>query len=78
MGGEGVPYLIDRYAVKSADASWEMRAHELPLDGTVVDFGEAGAASQSFEQQWDKDHGPQAQGTSIPLIDNHSVGIDQH
>lgn len=46
LGGEGVPYLIDGYKAKSADASWGIRSHELPLDGMVVDFGEAGAVSR--------------------------------
>jgi murein DD-endopeptidase MepM/ murein hydrolase activator NlpD len=40
--GEGVPYLIDRYRFKSADGSWQTRTRELPLGGTVIDFGQAG------------------------------------
>jgi murein DD-endopeptidase MepM/ murein hydrolase activator NlpD len=39
--GEGVPYLIDRYRLKSAgDGPPELRVHELPLDHSVVDFGD--------------------------------------
>src|SRR5258708_1227286 len=39
--GEGVPYLIDRYRFKSAGGGPpELRVHELPLDHSVVDFGE--------------------------------------
>jgi hypothetical protein len=41
LAGEGVPYLIDRYRCKSAsDGAMEFRIHELPLDNSVVVFGE--------------------------------------
>jgi hypothetical protein len=41
LAGEGVPYLIDRYRYKSAsDGPTELRKHELPLDHSVVVFGE--------------------------------------
>jgi hypothetical protein len=41
LAGEGVPYLIDRYRCKSAsDGPVELRIHELPLDNSVVAFGE--------------------------------------
>jgi len=41
LAGEGVPYLIDRYRCKSAsDGPMELRMHELPLDNSVVVFGE--------------------------------------
>jgi murein DD-endopeptidase MepM/ murein hydrolase activator NlpD len=41
LAGEGVPYLIDRYRCKSAsDRPMELRIHELPLDNSVVEFGE--------------------------------------
>ncbi len=41
LAGEGVPYLIDRYRCKSAsDGPMELRIHELPLDNSVVVFGE--------------------------------------
>jgi murein DD-endopeptidase MepM/ murein hydrolase activator NlpD len=40
--GEGVPYLIDRYRVKSADDAWQTRTRELPLRDMVIDFGQAG------------------------------------
>jgi murein DD-endopeptidase MepM/ murein hydrolase activator NlpD len=39
FAGEGVPYLIDRYRVKSAD-SWLTRTRELPLGGMLIDFGQ--------------------------------------
>jgi hypothetical protein len=39
VAGEGVPYLIDHYRVKSADDVWQTRTHELPLDHMLVDFG---------------------------------------
>jgi Peptidase family M23 len=38
LAGEGVPYLIDRYRVKAADGSWELRAQELPLKDMLIDF----------------------------------------
>ena len=39
--GEGVPYVIDRYRSKSAsDGPMELRIHELPLNKSVVEFGE--------------------------------------
>jgi hypothetical protein len=41
LAGEGVPYLIERYTSKSAnDGTTEVRTHELPLDHSVVTFGE--------------------------------------
>ncbi len=39
MLGEGVPYLIDRYRVRLADDSWEMRTRELPMQDMLIDFG---------------------------------------
>jgi murein DD-endopeptidase MepM/ murein hydrolase activator NlpD len=42
LAGEGVPYLIDRYRCMSASGRpIELRIHELPLNNTVVVFGEA-------------------------------------
>jgi Peptidase family M23 len=41
LGGEGVPYLIDQYRVKSADNTWQARTHELPLGEMMVDFGQS-------------------------------------
>lgn len=41
LGGEGVPYVIDRYRVWNHDNAWETRSKELPLDGMRVDFGGA-------------------------------------
>jgi Peptidase family M23 len=41
MTGEGVPYLINRYRCKSASGGGiELRIHELPLNNSVVVFGE--------------------------------------
>jgi Peptidase family M23 len=41
LAGEGVPYLIDRYRCTNASGgSIELRIHELPLNNTVVAFGE--------------------------------------
>jgi hypothetical protein len=41
LTGEGVPYLIDRYRCKStSDGSAKLHTHELPLDHSVVTFGE--------------------------------------
>ena len=41
LGGEGVPYLIEQYRVKSADNTWQARTHELPLGEMMVDFGQS-------------------------------------
>jgi hypothetical protein len=38
LAGEGVPYVIDRCRVKSADGAMQSRSKELPLGGTLVDF----------------------------------------
>jgi Peptidase family M23 len=40
LAGEGVPYLIDHYRVKSADDVWQIRTRELPLGGMLIDFGQ--------------------------------------
>jgi len=41
LAGEGVPYLLDRYRCKStSDGPMELRIHELPLDHSLVTFGE--------------------------------------
>jgi murein DD-endopeptidase MepM/ murein hydrolase activator NlpD len=41
LAGEGVPYLIDQYRSKSTnDGPAELHTHELPLDHSVVTFGE--------------------------------------
>jgi hypothetical protein len=36
--GEGLPYLIDQYRVKS-EQGWQSRTREMPLKDMVVDFG---------------------------------------
>ncbi len=42
LAGEGVPYLIDRYRCRSTDGGpAELHTHELPLDKSVVTFGES-------------------------------------
>ena len=38
LKGEGVPYLINRYRLKSATGALETRTYELPLDKSVVVF----------------------------------------
>src|SRR2546422_17769 len=41
LAGEGVPYLIDRYRCKTAsDGPMELRIRELPVDNSVVVFGQ--------------------------------------
>jgi hypothetical protein len=37
--GEGLPYLIDQYRVKS-EKGWQSRTRELPLKDLVIDFGQ--------------------------------------
>lgn len=39
MVGEGIPYLIDRFAVWK-DGAWESHSNELPLYRTLIDFGD--------------------------------------
>jgi Peptidase family M23 len=39
MAGEGLPYLIDRYRVKSPKG-WGNRTREMPLKDMVIDFGQ--------------------------------------
>jgi len=38
LAGEGVPYLIDQYRVKSGDG-WQDHTRELPLRDMLIDFG---------------------------------------
>jgi hypothetical protein len=38
LAGEGLPYVIDHYRVKS-EKGWENRTRELPLKDMVIDFG---------------------------------------
>ena len=39
VSGEGVPYVIDQYRTKS-DGTEQTRMRELPLGGTLIDFGQ--------------------------------------
>jgi murein DD-endopeptidase MepM/ murein hydrolase activator NlpD len=42
LAGEGVPYLIDRYHCKNTSGGpIEQRIHEMPMNKSVVAFGEA-------------------------------------
>jgi murein DD-endopeptidase MepM/ murein hydrolase activator NlpD len=45
LAGEGVPYLIEHYRVKSADESSQTHARELPLGGMLIDFGQRSSFS---------------------------------
>lgn len=36
--GEGLPYLIDRYEIRSQDDSLDGRANELPTLETLINF----------------------------------------
>lgn len=38
--GEGVPYVIDQFRVKSVDGTVQTHTRELPLGGMLVDFGQ--------------------------------------
>jgi murein DD-endopeptidase MepM/ murein hydrolase activator NlpD len=40
LAGEGVPYVIDQYRVKTADDSWQTYTRELPMRNMLVDFGQ--------------------------------------
>jgi hypothetical protein len=41
LSGEGVPYVIDQYRVKTAGDTWQSYTRELPLRNMLVDFGQA-------------------------------------
>ncbi len=38
LAGEGLPYLIDRYEIRSQDGSLDGRANELPMLETLINF----------------------------------------
>jgi hypothetical protein len=38
LAGEGLPYLIDHFRVKSRNG-WQSRTRELPMKGMIIDFG---------------------------------------
>jgi Peptidase family M23 len=40
LAGEGVPYLIDHFQLKTAGDSWQARTRELPLADMAIDFGQ--------------------------------------
>jgi len=37
--GEGVPYVVERFRVKTANGSWQTYTRELPMRNMMVDFG---------------------------------------
>jgi len=41
LAGEGVPYVIEQYRVKTAHDIWQTVTHELPMRDMLVDFGPA-------------------------------------
>jgi hypothetical protein len=40
LAGEGIPYLMDHYRIRTGDKVWETRTQELPLRDMLVDFGQ--------------------------------------
>jgi murein DD-endopeptidase MepM/ murein hydrolase activator NlpD len=42
FAGEGIPYVIDSYRVRTVDTDWETRANEFPLIYLQFDFGDRG------------------------------------
>jgi hypothetical protein len=40
LAGQGIPYLLDKYRIWTNDKNWETRTRELPLDSSIVDFGQ--------------------------------------
>ena len=40
LAGEGVPYVIDHFQLRTAGNSWQARTRELPLADMVIDFGQ--------------------------------------
>jgi hypothetical protein len=47
LAGEGVPYVIDHYRVKSGGDVWQTRTRELPLGGMLIDFGQPSPVSSA-------------------------------
>lgn len=45
LAGEGLPYLIDRYEIRSVDGGIESRMGELPMLETLVNFRPVGSIS---------------------------------
>jgi hypothetical protein len=39
IAGEGLPYVITHYRVKTADGQWQTHMRELPLSNALIDFG---------------------------------------
>lgn len=46
LAGEGLPYLIDRYDIRSQDGSLDSRANELPTLETLINFRSSELISQ--------------------------------
>jgi hypothetical protein len=42
LAGEGVPYVIDQYHVKSTGDRWQTHTHELPMRDMLIDFRRSG------------------------------------
>ena len=40
LAGEGVPYVIDHFQLRTAGNSWQARSRELPLADMAIDFGQ--------------------------------------
>lgn len=47
LAGDGVPYLIDQFRIRSTDPTWQVRALELPLGGSLIAFTETQLHSPS-------------------------------
>jgi hypothetical protein len=59
LAGEGVPYLIDHYRVKSADDARQIRTRELPLKDMLIDFGQARGDAAAVASERPLAAGPQ-------------------
>ncbi len=46
LAGEGLPYLIDRYAIRLPDGRLDSRANELPMLEMLIDFGQVEVISR--------------------------------
>lgn len=42
LASEGLPFVIDRFRMRTADGNWTSRIAEFPLDSDVIDFGAIG------------------------------------
>jgi hypothetical protein len=68
VGGDGVPYVIDRYRVKLPDGTLQTRARELRLKGTLGKFDHAAVRAKPACQSL---HHPLREASRLNLMSSH-------